>query len=292
VKTIVSTERKIAWCRAEIAAGVEEIEVTSFVPARVIPQFADAESVAREVLNIGGLTASALVPNLHGAMRAFDVGFQNVGFVLSASEKHNLANVRRSTQQSIEEFKRIVDERESRKGRKGIYLSAAIATAFGCTIEGAVAEDRVIAIAETLAKAGADEIMLADTVGYGNPAQVGRLFKEVARAIGKLPLRAHFHDTRGLGIANVVAAVEVGVRRFDASLAGLGGCPFAPGATGNINIEDCAFLLESLGFATGIDISELVGVRTLVEPWLPNERMFGMVALAGLPLGFRRQSVA
>jgi hydroxymethylglutaryl-CoA lyase len=291
VKTIISTEQKITWCRAEIAAGVQEIEVTSFVPTRVIPQFADAEIVARAALNIVGLKASALVPNLRGAIRAFETGIQNVGFVLSASEKHNIANVRKSTQQSIDEFERIVDERESRKGSQRICLSAAIATAFGCTMEGAVAEDRVIAIAETLAKAGADEIMLADTVGYGNPAQVGRLFKEVARTVGGLPLRAHFHDTRGLGIANVVAAAEVGVRHFDASLAGLGGCPFAPGATGNINIEDCAFLLESLGFDTAIDISQLVEVRTMVQPWLPNERMFGMVALAGLPLGFRQQGV-
>jgi len=289
VKSIMPTEQKVAWCRAEAAAGVTEIEVTSFVPPSVVPQFADAEAVARATLTIPGLEASALVPNLKGAMRAFDIGSKHVGFVLSASEKHNLANVRRTTDQSLAEFRQIVSERDARKSGGRIALSAAIATSFGCTLEGAVPERRVIQIAEEFAKAGANEIILADTVGYGNPAQVRRLFKAVAQAIGPLPLRAHFHDTRGLGISNVDAAVEIGVRRFDASLAGLGGCPFAPGATGNINTEDCTFLLESLGLDTGIDIGALIGVRAMVEAWLPGEKFFGMVARAGLPLTYEQR---
>jgi hydroxymethylglutaryl-CoA lyase len=285
VRTIMPAEQKIAWCHAEADAGVKEIEVTSFVPARVIPQFGDADAVAREALKIANLDASVLVPNLTGAMRAFEAGVRNVSFVLSASEKHNMANVRRTTDQSLEEFSKIVAVRDGRTA-SGTWLSAAIGTAFGCTMEGGVAESRVIDIAEKLARAGADEIVLADTVGYGNPSQVRRLFAAAAKALGAMPLRAHFHDTRGLGIANVSAAVDVGVRRFDASLGGLGGCPFAPGATGNIDMEDAVFLLESLGFDTGIDIEALIAVRAMVELWLPRERFFGMVARAGLPLDY------
>ena len=285
-KVVMPTEQKVEWCRAETRAGVTEIEVTSFVPPSVIPQFSDADAVAGQTLTIPKLNASALVPNLKGAIRAFDHGFKHVGFVLSASEKHNLANVRRTTEKSISEFKNIVAERNTRRGHGYISLSAAIATSFGCTLEGSVPEPRVVRIAEVLAEAGADEIVLADTVGYGNPAQVRQLFISVKRVAGEIPLRAHFHDTRGLGISNVTAAVHVGIRRFDASLAGLGGCPFAPGATGNINMEDCAFLLESLGFDTGINIAALIAVRFMVERWLPGEQFFGMVARAGLPLNY------
>lgn len=285
---VMATEQKVEWCRAEARAGVSEIEVTSFVPPKIIPQFSDADEVATQTLRIPNLDASVLVPNLKGALRAFEHGFKLIGFVLSASENHNLANVRRTTEQSIDEFKNIVAERDRRACDSPALLSVAIATSFGCTIEGAVPEIRVVKIAEALADAGADEIVLADTVGYGNPAQVRKLFGLVRDTVGEIPLRAHFHDTRGLGIANVFAAVDAGVRRFDASLAGLGGCPFAPSATGNINMEDSAFLLASLGFDTGIDIDALITVRAMVEKWLPGEKFFGMVARAGLPLNFER----
>ena len=291
VKTILTTEQKLAWCRKEAAAGVRHIEVTSFVPPHVVPQFADAIDVARGALEISGIEAAALVPNLKGAQRAFDIGLPKINYVLSASEEHNRSNVRRSTDESIEDFRRIIAERDSRGLKGKVIVGSGIATSFGCTIQGDVPERRVIEIAELLVAAGAEEIALADTVGYGNPAQVRRLFGGVARVVGNVPLAAHFHDTRGLGIANVAAAaVDAGVRRFDASLAGLGGCPFAPGATGNINSEDCVFLLESLGFDTGIDIDKLVAVRTEVESWLPGERFFGMVARAGLPKTFRSDS--
>jgi hydroxymethylglutaryl-CoA lyase len=292
VKTILATEQKLAWCRKEAAAGVRHIEVTSFVPPSVVPQFADAAEVARGALAIPGLEPAVLVPNLKGAQRAFDIGVPKVNYVLSASEEHNLANVRRTTDESIADFRRIMAERDGRGLTQRVQVAAGIATSFGCTIQGVVPEKRVIEIVQIMAEAGADEISLADTVGYGNPDQVRRLFSEAARFAGGVPLAAHFHDTRGLGIANVTAAVEVGVRRFDASLAGLGGCPFAPGATGNINTEDCAFLLESLGFETGIDIDKLIAVRADVETWLPGERFFGMVARAGLPKTFRHAAAA
>jgi hydroxymethylglutaryl-CoA lyase len=291
VKTVLGTGQKLEWCRRAAAAGLSEVEVTSFVPAKVVPQFADAEAVARGAVAMGGFTAAALVPNLRGAERAFEAGVAKVNYVLSASEEHNLANVRRSTQESVDDFMRVLRRRdEIAKGR--VKVGGGIATAFGCTIAGVVPEERVIALAATLAEAGADEIIVADTVGYANPRQVGRLMRAVARETGIVPLVCHFHDTRGLGLANVVAALEGGVRAFDASLAGLGGCPFAPGATGNIDTEDCVYLLESLGLETGVDIEALIALRRTVEAWLPGERFSGAIAKAGLPKTFRRPSVA
>jgi hydroxymethylglutaryl-CoA lyase len=285
-KNFVSTDQKISWCRAEAAAGVREIEVTSFVPPAIVPQFSDAVDVVKAALEIPDLTVSALVPNLKGAQRAFDAGIHKINFVVSASEQHNLANVRRTTEQSINEFRLIASERRERG--LDVVVAGGIATVYGCTIQGDVPEKRVYEIAEALAEAGADEIILADTVGYGGPAQVRRIVPQVSKLVGSLPIISHFHDTRGLGLANVTAAIDVGVRRFDASLAGLGGCPFAPGATGNINIEDCVFLLETMGFDTGIDIDALIALRLEVEPLLPEEKFFGMMARAGLPKTFAR----
>ena len=292
VRTILTAAQKLRWIAQEAAAGVRHFEATSFVPPSVIPQFADAAEVARGALAVAGIEAAVLVPNLKGAQRAFDAGVPKVNYVLSASEAHNMSNVRRSTDESIEDFRRIIAERDARGLKGKVVVNGGIATSFGCTIQGQVPEKRVVEIAEILAEAGAEEVSLADTVGYANPAQVRRLFGAVREATGTIPLAAHFHDTRGLGIANVSAAAEAGVLRFDASLAGLGGCPFAPGATGNIATEDCVFLLESLGFDTGVDIEKLVGVRAEVEPWLPGERFFGMVARAGLPKTFRGQAAA
>lgn len=289
VKTMLPTAQKLAWCAAAARAGIVDIEVTSFVPAKVVPQFADAEDVARGALAIGSFTPSALVPNLKGAERAFALQLPQVNYVLSASEAHNLANVRRTTDESLQDFARIAASRDQQPGAR-ILLAGGIATAFGCTIAGAVPEARVIEIAARLAEMGADEIIVADTVGYADPGQVRRLMAAVIAAIGKLPIVCHFHDTRGLGLANVTAAVEVGVRRFDASLGGLGGCPFAPGATGNIDTEDTVFLLEQLGFDTGVDIEAVIALRREVENWLPGERFSGAIARAGLPKTYRSGS--
>ena len=261
VKSFLATERKIAWCREEAAAGLAEVEVTSFVPPSVVPQFADAAEVAQAAVAIDGLAVAALVPNLKGATRGFDAGVGKINVVLSASEAHNLANVRRSTAESVADFGRIIAERKARG--LATKVVAGIATTFGCTIQGHVPEAQVLRLVESLAAAGADEIALADTVGYANPAQVKRIFSAVAAIFDK-PIYAHFHDTRGLGLANVSAAVDAGITRFDASIGGLGGCPFAPGASGNIDTEDCAFLLESLGFNTALDIDKLVALRARV----------------------------
>ena len=287
-RTFVPTERKLAWCRAEVAAGIADIEVTSFVPPHVIPQFADAKAVAEGLKAIPGIRAGVLVPNLKGATLALDAGVERINYVLSASEEHNRSNVRRSTAESLEDFRRIIAERDARGLKGKVRIGSGIATSFGCTIQGRVPEERAPEIAAALVDAGAAEIMVADTVGYAGPAQVRRIMAAVLRVVGDVPVSAHFHDTRGLGLANVTAAVEVGIRRFDASLAGLGGCPFAPGATGNINTEDCAFLLERLGLETGIDIDALVRLREEVETWLPGERFSGAVARAGLPKTYRQ----
>jgi hydroxymethylglutaryl-CoA lyase len=288
VKRMLPADRKLEWCRSAVEAGVPEIEVTSFVPAKVVPQFADAEEVAKGALALGGnFTAAALVPNSKGAERALALGLPKINYVLSASEEHNLANVRRTTDESIKDFANIVALRNSSAAGR-TRLAGGIATAFGCTIQGVVSEKRVVEIAARLAELGADEIIVADTVGYAHPNQVRRIFKAILRAVAPRPVAAHFHDTRGLGLANVTAALEVGVRVFDASLGGLGGCPFAPGATGNINTEDCTYLLEAMGFTTGIDIEALLRLRQKVESWLPEERFSGAISRAGLPKTFRQ----
>lgn len=292
VERILSTDRKLAWCRAAHAAGIEEIEVTSFVPPSVVPQFADAAEVAAGALTIPGLKVAALVPNLKGASRAFDIGVTQINYVLSASEAHSLANVRRTSEASLDDFRRIVNERDSRGLKGRVRVASGIATSFGCTLQGHVPEARVVEIAATLAASGAEEIILADTVGYANPGQVRRIIDAVTKVVGGVPLAAHFHDTRGLGLANVYAAVESGVRHFDAALAGLGGCPFAPGATGNINTEDCVYLLQSLGFETGIDVGGLIALRAEVESWLPGERFSGAVFRSGLPKTFAAEAAA
>ncbi|TWG96386.1 hydroxymethylglutaryl-CoA lyase [Mesorhizobium sp. J18] len=284
--TILPTERKKEWILRAAAMGIREMEVTSFIPPHVLPQFFDAEDVATFGRDVPGLLASALVVNLKGAQRAFATGIRKVNYVVSASEAHSAANARRTTDQALDEFDRIVEERE-RSGLSGsVTLGCGVATAFGCTIQGAVDPSRVDEIVARLAKAGADEIMLADTVGYANPQQVARLFEAALKTVDGVAMAAHFHDTRGLGLANVMSALNCGVRRFDASTGGLGGCPFAPGATGNIDTEGFVYLLESSGFDTGIDLDALLALRKDLAGWLPTDKLDTPLAKAGLPLTF------
>jgi hydroxymethylglutaryl-CoA lyase len=287
IPDIMPTETKMAWCTAEAAAGMPEIEVTSFVPPKLLPQLADAGEIVAHALGIKGLTVAALIPNLKGAERGVATGVHKLNYVMSVSEGHNLSNVRRTCAQSMEDFRRAVDLCRS-AGPKRPMVVGCLATSFGCTIEGKVDEERVRRFAAEYVDAGADEIVVADTVGYGNPAAVARVFKAVIAEVGKLPVAAHFHDTRGLGLANVHAAVEAGVRAFDASLGGFGGCPYAPGATGNIVMEDLVFLLETMGLRTGVDLDKLIGVRKIVQAALPTLQMYGNLAKAGLPKNFAR----
>jgi hydroxymethylglutaryl-CoA lyase len=292
IAEILPTEQKIAWLEAEHAAGVREIEVSSFVPPKLLPQLADAEAVVRHALALPGLTVSALIPNLRGAERGLALGVHEMNFVLSVSEGHNRANVRRTTAESIEDFRRVVALCHTAPAERRPRVACGLATAFGCTIEGAVDEDRVRDVAVEVTEAGADAIILADTVGYGQPAAVDRVFRRVIADVVPLPVAGHFHDTRGLGLANVLAALNAGARAFDASLGGLGGCPYAPGATGNIVTEDLAFMLEAMGFDTGIDIERLIKVRDLVARALPNVVQHGAIAKAGLPKNFHMAPIA
>ncbi len=285
IPDIMPTDAKKAWCTAEAGAGMPEIEVTSFVPPKLLPQLADAGEIVAHALTIPGLTVAALIPNLKGAERGVATGVHKLNYVMSVSEGHNLSNVRRTCAQSIEDFARAVDVCRS-AGLKAPKIVGCLATAFGCTIEGAVDEDRVRRFAAAYVEAGADEIVVADTVGYGNPAAVGRVFKNVIAEVVKLPVAAHFHDTRGLGLANVHAALEAGVRAFDASLGGFGGCPYAPGATGNIVMEDLVFLLEAMGLKTGVDLDKLIKVREVLKTNLPTLQLYGNMAKAGLPKNF------
>jgi hydroxymethylglutaryl-CoA lyase len=285
IAEIMPTESKKAWCSAEAAAGMPEIEVSSFVPPKLLPQLADAGDVVAHALGIPGLTVAALIPNLKGAERGVAAGAHKLNYVLSVSDSHNKSNVRRTTAESVEDFRRVVALARS-VGERRPRLGCGLATAFGCTIEGAVDEDRVRALAAEIAAAGADEIIVADTVGYGNPGAVKRVFKAVIAELGKLPVAAHFHDTRGLGLANVHAALDAGVRAFDASLGGFGGCPYAPGATGNIVMEDLVFLLESMGLSTGVDLAKLIAVRDILKTALPTLQLHGNLAKAGLPKNF------
>jgi hydroxymethylglutaryl-CoA lyase len=284
IAEIMPTETKIAWLDAEYAAGVRHIEVGSFVPPKLLPQLADAEAVIGYAMTLPGLHVSALIPNSRGAERGIALGVPEMNYVLSVSNGHNLSNVRRPTEDSIEDFRRVVQL--CRASGKQVKVNCGLATAFGCTIEGDVDEDRVRRIANEIAASGADGIILADTVGYGQPAAIERVFKKVIADVAPLPVAAHFHDTRGLGIANVLAAYHAGCREFDASLGGLGGCPYAPGATGNIVMEDTAFLFESMGCETGIDLDRLVEVRAIVAKALPQVMLYGAIAKAGLPRNF------
>ncbi|MBX2835451.1 MAG: hydroxymethylglutaryl-CoA lyase [Gammaproteobacteria bacterium] len=286
VKGFMPTDVKTQWIDHQVGSGCKHIEITSFVPPSVIPQFADATEVLEFSLDVPNLEAAVLVPNLKGGQIAFSKGAKKIIMVLSASESHNLANVRRTTEESISEFGELIQLREKLKLTDSVQISCAISTTFGCSIEGAVDESRVLHILEKILRTRCDEVVLCDTVGYANPDQVKRMFIKAQRLTDDIPLAAHFHDTRGMGIANVFASCEAGIRRFDASLGGLGGCPFAPGATGNIATEDCVYLLENLGLSTGIDLSALLETRQKLTEWLPNEQLHGKLLNAGLAKSF------
>ena len=280
------TVDKVAWLAAEAAAGVPEIEVTSLVPAKVLPQFADAEEVVASALTVPGLHVTVLVPNLRGAERGIELGAHTLDFVMSVSRTHSRQNVRREPEESVADFERIVTLCRELPPDDRPRLKGGLSTALGCSYEGRVAIDDVRRYAAALAEAGADELLVADTVGYADPVQVAAVFGAVRDEVGTLPVGAHFHDTRGLGLANVAAALDCGVRAFDASLGGLGGCPFAPGATGNIVMEDLVFMLDSMGLRTGVDLDALLAVRSIPASRLAAQELHGAVARAGLPVNY------
>ena len=281
IRTVLPTERKKAWIRAAHGAGQREIEVGSFVPAHLLPQLADTAELVAFAKTLPELTVSVLVPNLKGAERAIAVEADLLLVPLSASHAHSLANLRKTPDEVIAEFSRIRAARDA-AGSKTL-LEGGIGTAFGCTIQGEVAETEVLRCMQGLLDAGADRVSIADTVGYAGPAAVRRLFEKARRIAGERFWCGHFHDTRGLALANVYAALETGVARFDATLAGIGGCPHAPGASGNASSEDLAFMLASMGLETGIDLDKLLALRAKVADWLNGETLHGTLWRAGLP---------
>ncbi|WP_273825685.1 hydroxymethylglutaryl-CoA lyase [Pseudomonas asplenii] len=284
VKATMPTELKLEWISALAEAGLREIEVGSFVSAKLLPQMADAAQVVAHALTLPGLFVTALVPNLKGAEAAFNAGIHKITLPISVSEQHSLSNVRKTHVQVFEEVRAVVALRNERFPR--VQIEAGLSTAFGCTLQGVVTDDETMTLALKMAELGVDEVGLSDTVGYANPTQVRRLFTRLFRELGSLAGSAHFHNTRGQGLANVVAALEAGVKTFDGSQGGLGGCPYAPGASGNIVTEDLVYLLESMGLKTGIDIDRLVGARDVLCRGLPGEPVYGFIPEAGVGKNF------
>jgi hydroxymethylglutaryl-CoA lyase len=286
VKTFPTHEAKERWIGIDHAAGVRHFEAGSYLPADRFPQFADVDDLVDAVARLPGAWSSVLVLNLRGAERALAGRADEITAVISASEAHNLANVRRTREQGLAEFRQILALRAGQAHRP--LVSLAIPMSFGCSISGPVVIDEVVRLAAAGAEAGADLIGLADTVGYAGPRQVRDVIHAVRREVGELPICLHLHDTRGMGIANAAAALDEGIRVLDGSLAGLGGCPFAPKATGNVVLEDLAFLCQTMGFPVPIDIDTLVTAREVLAEAMPDEKLYGALAKAGLPLGFER----
>jgi len=276
-RQFMPTEYKQRWISAAAAAGLREIEVCSFVPPKVIPQMVDAAEVVRHALAIPGLHVAVLAPNFKGVERAIASGAHKITLPISVSRRHSLANVRRTTEQAIDDVRRACELRDSLPAERRPRIEAGLSTVFGCTIEGRVSEQQVVRDAVACVEAGCDEVGLADTTGMANPAQIRRVFRLVRAAIGERLGGAHLHNTRGFGLANVVAALEEDVRTFDSSLGGLGGCPFAPGATGNIVTEDLVFMLDEMGLRTGIDLDRLIAIRELLAESMPGEPLYGHV---------------
>lgn len=281
IQTVLSTERKKEWIRDAYAAGQREIEVGSFVPARLLPQLADTAELVAYARTLPGLFVSVLVPNLRGAESALASGADLMLVPLSASHAHSLANLRKTPDEVVAEVARMRAARDA--AGSTMLIEGGIGTAFGCTLQGRVEPAEVLRCMQALLDAGADRVSMADTVGHGGPGQVQSLFEQARRIAGERFWCGHFHDTRGLALANVHAALQTGVTRFDATLAGIGGCPHAPGASGNASTEDLAFMLDTMDIDTGLDIEALLRLRAKVAAWLDGESLHGALWRAGLP---------
>lgn len=281
----LATEHKMQWIHRAWEAGLRELEVGSFVPARLLPQLADTAQLVAYAKTLPGLAASVLVPNLKGARHALASGADLMLLPLSASRAHSQANLHKPPEDVVAEIEHIRQARDAAGSR--CLIEVGISTAFGCSIQGAVAPEEVLRLIDAALDAGADQISLADTVGYADPRSVEELFGKAFEIAGDRLTCGHFHDTRGLGIANAMAAFRTGIRRFDASLGGIGGCPHAPGASGNVSSEDIAYLFESMGCSTGIDLPRLLALRDQLAQWLDGETLHGVIARAGLPKTMR-----
>jgi hydroxymethylglutaryl-CoA lyase len=284
LKGIMPTGRKKAWIAALAASGLAEIEVGSFVPAKLLPQMADASEIVAYARTLPELEVALLAPNAKGTARAIEAGAHKITMPLSVSRSHSLANVRKTPDEMIGEI------RESARLLNGTLaqpiLEAGLSTAFGCTIEGRVSSSEVVRLAVAAITAGADEVGLADTTGMANPQQIKQVITDVRREIGDRLTGVHLHNTYGLGLANALAAYDVGIRTFDSSQAGLGGCPYAPGASGNVVTEDLVYMFESMGIRTGIDLGKLAEGRRILAQAFPQEPVYGHIPAVGLPKNY------
>ncbi|MCO7566079.1 hydroxymethylglutaryl-CoA lyase [Pseudomonas sp. S 311-6] len=281
LRSIMPTAAKLKWIDMAYEAGVRHMEVASFVPAKRLPQMADADAVVAHALAFADLTVTVLAPNLHGAQAALASGAQRIIVPVSVSAAHSLSNVRRSPEQMVEAFARMCELRD--QAGHPVTMIAGMSTAFGCTLQGQVPLHDLLALTAKVVQAGCDIVSLADTTGHATPGQVERTLQAVRAVAGDKLRSVHFHDTRGQALANSLVAVQHGIRELDASLGGIGGCPFAPGVSGNAVSEDLVFMLEGMGFRTGIDIERLLACRKAVETSLPGEQLHGHLARAGLP---------
>ena len=281
VKTFPSTDAKQRWIRDEYDAGVRHFEVGSFLPAKTFPQFADVRDMVQTVASLPGAHGIALALNERGVNEGLASCVPEIASVVSATEAHSHANANRSRDSAIANVRRLCDLRDASDHKPIVH--AAISVALGCSISGPVDPNEVLRLVEKCFDAGVDVVGIADTVGYAGPKQVGDLTWAAVRLAGSKPICVHLHDTRGMGIANASAALDAGARILDGSLGGLGGCPFAPGATGNVVFEDLVFLCESKGFSTGVDIEKLIAVREILREEMPDEPLYGGLARAGLP---------
>lgn len=285
IKAIMPLEAKKAWIAAEAACGVPEIEVGSFVPPSLLPQMADTAELVRFARGIEGLNVVALVPNAKGAARAVEAGVHGFSAPFSMSETHSIRNVRKDHAQMIEEIRAMAGIAQE----GGVHFAVGLSTAFGCTIEGAVPESTVVRMATASVEAGAKELSLSDTTGYADPAQVRRLVRAVRAEVGDALTTLHLHNTRGLGLANALAGLEEGITTLDASLGGLGGCPYAPGASGNLVTEDLVLMLNAMGCKTGIDLEKLLKVRAILADALPGEPLYGFTPDAGVMMDYQER---
>jgi len=271
----IPTDRKVEFINGLSRTGLAKIEVTSFTSPKAIPALADAEAVMCRIDRVPGVEYAALVPNMRGCERALSCGVDEINLVMSASDSHNMANLRMTPQQSLEQFEQIVAAVGGR-----VRLNASLSTTFGCPFDGEVPLSRVLDTVARFVDMGVDGVTLCDTTGMANPAQVARVCDAARQRWPDMVFTAHFHNTRGMGLANVLAAAQSGIDRFDASLGGLGGCPFAPGASGNVCTEDMVHMLEAMGYDTGVDLEALL-VLARQLPDIVQHDIPGQVVKAG-----------
>jgi hydroxymethylglutaryl-CoA lyase len=257
----VSTEAKVQLVDALSTTGVRRIEAVSFVHPKAIPQMADADEVWQRIARNDDVRYSALVPNLRGAHRALGAGFKEIEVVVSASDTHNRKNINRSTDESLDDIAELVSIAHA----EGATVQVVVATAWGCPYEGDVPTDRVVGVASRAIRDGADAISFGDTTGMATPRRVTRLIGELRSAHSDVDINLHFHNTRGAGLANVMAAMQLGVADFDSSVGGLGGCPYAPGASGNVATEELIHMVEDMGVDTGIDLEAMIDAAATAE---------------------------